>query len=221
MGRIRENVGRIGWYKVGYGSTSPIVIGLIFSRRWWRLVLRNTVSRARKTLPGNPANLPGRTRRTVSPYRERQKRRQLRNDVGPEVKIRKLPPIDSKNVKLSNPGNREFVSFDLRNAFGAFPILAQYRNYFAFTDPDVQRYAPAIKPHGYGLAPFICAAGVSIAFGAIPPPDPEPPLVPRNVPRRRRGGIPIDRGTERTLPLDFPDLTILNYILLFPPDRLV
>jgi len=113
------------------------------------------------------------------------------------------------------------MSFDLRNAFWALPIPAQYRKYFAFMAPDRQQYVPAIKAQGYAPAPFICAAGVSIVFGAIPPPDPETPLVGENFRMFHRGGLPIHRGTERTLPLDFPDLTILNYILLFPPDRLV
>jgi hypothetical protein len=95
----------------------------------------------------------------------------------PEVRLE----LQSRVVDtLSNPENETFMSMDFRNAFWTFPINPPHRHFFAFTAPDGQQYAPTVMPQGYSPAPFVCAAGVSLAFGPIPEPDPEPSLIGDN-----------------------------------------
>ena len=81
---------------------------------------------------------------------------------------------------LSNPAYQWYMSMDLKNAFWAFPVEPKFRKYFAFTAPDGCQYAPTIMPQGYAPAPFVCAAGVSLAFGPIPEPEAEPSLIGEN-----------------------------------------
>jgi Core histone H2A/H2B/H3/H4 len=54
----------------------------------------NSNSHARKTV----ANSAGRRRLTGCAYRERKKRVQLRNDIGPKLKIRKVLPLNRDNT---------------------------------------------------------------------------------------------------------------------------
>ena len=81
---------------------------------------------------------------------------------------------------LSNPAHNIYMSSDLKNAFWGFPIGPEYRHYFAFTAPDGSQYAPTVMPQGYAPAPFVCASGVSLAFGPIPEPHAEPSLIGDN-----------------------------------------
>ena len=57
-------------------------------------------SHAGKRLPTafNPAGSAGRRRRTNRAYRERERRRQLRNDLGPKTKVRKVLPMNRDNA---------------------------------------------------------------------------------------------------------------------------
>jgi hypothetical protein len=59
----------------------------------------HTNSHARKTVPPlNAPNSAGRRRHTGRAYHERKKRAQLRNDIGPKLKIRKVLPLTRDNT---------------------------------------------------------------------------------------------------------------------------
>ena len=78
---------------------------------------------------------------------------------------------------LSFPHYIIYMSLDLKDCFWGFTIDPRYYHFFAVTAPDGVQYAPTCMPQGFSPAPFICAAGVQIAFGPIPKPQPEPPLI--------------------------------------------
>ena len=81
---------------------------------------------------------------------------------------------------LSCPVFVIYMSMDLKNCFWGYGIDPLYYHYFAITAPDGVQYAPTVMPQGFSPAPFIAAAGVQIAFGPIPEPNPEPPLIGDN-----------------------------------------
>ena len=81
---------------------------------------------------------------------------------------------------LSHPRYIIYMLMDLKNAYWLFPIHPRYWHYFASTAPDGIQYAPTVMQQGFCVSPFHCAEGVAIAFGEIPPPDPEPALTGDN-----------------------------------------
>ena len=79
--------------------------------------------------PSNPRHGPSHARRIANAYRERQRRRQQRSDIGPKTKIRKRPPLkrgpDGKPLRRRNVHSSSLYSTHLTLAMA----LREIRHY--------------------------------------------------------------------------------------------
>lgn len=86
-----------------------------------------------------------------------------------------LEMVDRVIDNLSDPEIRLYSKFDFSNCYFSIPVEESSQIYLAFSYPGGQ-VCPTTLPQGLGGASQTCAAAVKIAFGPIPPPNPEPSL---------------------------------------------
>lgn len=89
-------------------------------------------------------------------------------------------PLQSKiHDMLSNPRIKMYGKGDLKHGYWAVGVGEGSRHILAFNVPGIGQLRPTRMPQGYRSSSATMAELGRIVFGAIPEPEPEPPLVSR------------------------------------------